>query len=341
MKNIWEYDFGYAFFRPYIDWALKTSYSKIEIQGGGNVPNPSNASVLIAANHCNTLMDALVILHSRKEPIAYVARADIFKKPFFAHILHNLRILPIYRRRDCQDSIEKNVPIFDNVVECISHGMMMSIHPEGTHRCRHSLLPLKTGIVRIAEQAAQTYPERPVFIVPAGLEYDDYYNNMGTVSLTFGKPIRITGNEDIYELTDRLRDRISELITYFPDDEHLDEAEAAFEKSRIPQYKAIHWIWAVLLLPLFLLFGFLCSPMILVSAYFRNRLKDQAWMNTIRYVSKLFLTPFTTIGAAVAGFIHLPWYGAILLVLATLFAHPIFYRIRAFYKKLIKSSTKR
>lgn len=335
MEKVWEKDLGYSFFRPYIQWAIRNTYSSITVKGLENIPDPEKVSVLITGNHCNTLMDALVLLQSRKAPTAFVARADIFKKPLFAKILGNLRILPIYRQRDGGDSREKNAAVFDNVVECLNAGMAFAIFPEGTHRTRRSLLPLKKGVFRIAQQAVGSNPGRKVVIVPMGLEYDDYFNIMRPVTISFGEPIEVKGGETLDSLGGELRKRMSELITYFPDDENLEANEKAFEESKKRHYGPLHWLLAVALLPFFLIFGFLCSPMLLLTGVLNSSIKDRAWHNTMRFGSKLLLTPFTVIGAAIAGFINLKWPLALLLIAATLYAHPAFYLILSFYKRLL------
>lgn len=335
MEKVWEKDSGYTFFRPYVQWAIRNTYSKITVKGLENIPDPGEVSVLITGNHCNTLMDALVLLQARKAPTAYVARADIFKKPFFAKILGNLRILPIYRQRDGGDSREKNIAVFDNVVECLNAGMAFAIFPEGMHRARRSLLPIKKGVFRIAQQAVESNPGRKVMIVPMGLEYDDYFNIMRPVTVSFGEPMEIKGGEPLDVLASELKTRISGLITYFPDDENLDANEKAFEESKKRSYSPLYWLLAAILLPLFLVTGFLCSPMLLLTCILTSLIKDRAWHNTMRFGSKLFLTPFTVIGAAIAGFIHLKWPLALILIIATLYAHPVFYRILSFYKRLL------
>lgn len=342
MRPLWKSYFDYNFFRPYIDWTAKTSYSRIDVKGGENVPDPESASVIFAANHCCTMMDSLVILHTQKKPVAFVARADVFNKPFIARLLTNMKILPIYRRqRDGADSQTKNIQVFDNIVECLNHGTALSIHPEGTHRPHRSLLPLKKGVFRIALQAAASNPERPVYIVPTGIEYDDYFNMQKPVAVTFGEPMKIEpaeASEDyLQELADDLRGRISSLITYFPDDENLPQREAEFEASRKRSYGPLAWAMALLALPLFVLFGFLCFPILLASAIINGKLKDKAWSNTARYGCRLVLTPFMVAGAAVAGFTKLPWYAAVLLILLTIYSHPIFFRIFVFYKELINN----
>ena len=335
MEKVWQKDFGYAFFRPYIQWAVRNSYSKITIKGPENIPNPEEVSVLIAGNHCNCLMDALVLLQARKEPTAFVARADIFKNPFIARILGNLRILPIYRQRDGADSKAKNIAVFDNVVECLESGMAFSIFPEGTHRPHRSLLPIKKGVFRIAQQAVAANPDRKVVVVPMGLEYDDYFNIMRPVTISFGSPMEIKGGESLEVLAEELKARISKLITYFPYDADFEAKEKEFEDSKKPSFGIIHWIAAALLFPFLLISGFLCSPMLIATAFFKTKIKDHAWYNTVRFGAKLALTPFTVAGAAIAGFVHLPWYLALVFIAVTLYAHPLFYSILIFYKRLL------
>ena len=58
-KNIYDKDLGYSLLRPIVDWHTKASYRKIEVRGEENLP--TDGPVILAANHCNTLMDALVV----------------------------------------------------------------------------------------------------------------------------------------------------------------------------------------------------------------------------------------------------------------------------------------
>ena len=336
-RKLWEYNPAYTFFRPYIQWAFRTCYSKVSVIGSENIPDTAEVSVIIASNHCNTLMDALTILQSRKDPTAFVARADIFREQHIAQILHNLKILPIYRHRDGADSAERNVEIFDSLVECISRGTAFSIFPEGTHRARRSLLPLHKGVMEIARLAVESEPDRPVCIVPAGITYADFFNLMRPVVIRFGKPLTITKDTDPDEMKAVLAQRMSELFVCFPDDERLEENEKAYEDSITPRYGPLHLILAVFLLPVFVIAGLLCSPILAASAIIGRRLKDRAWINTVRFASKLALTPLMVAAAAITGFITMPWYRAAALTVLTLYAHPVFYRILTFYKILFKS----
>ena len=79
-RKIYEDNPGYSILRPVVDWNIKHSYRKIEVCGKENIP--ADGAVILAPNHCNTLMDALVILRAFKDQTVFGARADRFKNPF-------------------------------------------------------------------------------------------------------------------------------------------------------------------------------------------------------------------------------------------------------------------
>ena len=98
-KHIYDKDFLYDSLRPIVDWCVKHSYRKVEVKGKENIP--SDGAVIIAPNHCNTLMDALVVLCAFDDESVFGARADLFKRPFIAKLMYFVRILPMMRQRDC------------------------------------------------------------------------------------------------------------------------------------------------------------------------------------------------------------------------------------------------
>ena len=79
-KHIYDKDWRYSTLRVlWTDWKIRHSYRKAEVRGQENIPE--DGAVILCANHCNTLMDALVILRSYKGSTVFGARADIFRMP--------------------------------------------------------------------------------------------------------------------------------------------------------------------------------------------------------------------------------------------------------------------
>ena len=230
-QHIYDHDSLYSFLRPYVDWICKRSYRNTEIYGRENIPG--DGAVILAPNHCNTLMDALVILRSFKGATVFGARADMFKNPVVAKIMYFLRIIPMVRQRDGLRNVLKNHESTQVIVDTVTNGVRFCMFPEGRHRPARSVMPLGKGILRAAVAANEALAgEKPVYIVPAGLEYGDYFRYRSTSLLTYGKPINVTefvknlnveNEAQIMEpLRKELYERMSALITFFPDDDTLD-----------------------------------------------------------------------------------------------------------------------
>ncbi len=144
-------------------------------------------------------MDALAILFAARQPVVFLARADIFKKPFVAKILNIVKMLPIYRIRDGYNSLERNQEVFDNTVGVLKSKIPLCILPEGNHEGLKRLRPLKKGIFRIAFQSEESNSfNLNLHIIPVGLDYSNYFNPGSDLTIVFGTPIRIADYADSY-----------------------------------------------------------------------------------------------------------------------------------------------
>ena len=231
-KHIYDKDWRYSLLRVlWTDWNIRHSYRKTEVHGLGDVPD--DGAIILCPNHCNTLMDAMVVLRSYKGPTVFGARADIFKKPLIAKIMYFLRILPMVRQRDGLRNVLQNNQTQEIIVETLANDVRFCLFPEGAHRTKHSLQRLGKGAPRIALAANNEFGEKkPIYIVPVGIEYGDYFRYRSTCLVNSGKAINVTeflkngGFESepqaIEALRQELSRRISELITYIPDDENYE-----------------------------------------------------------------------------------------------------------------------
>lgn len=230
-QKIYQKDLGYDFLRPIVDWNVKQSYRRVAVKGQENIP--TDGAVILAPNHCNTLMDALVILRANKKETVFGARADMFNIKLVAKIMFFLRILPMVRQRDGLRNVLKNKDTEEVIVETLEHGVPFCIFPEGKHRAAHSLQVLGKGVFRAALSAnAKFGDKKPVYIVPVGIEYGDYFRYHSTSLVTYGKAINVTefvkslevDNEAqmIEPLRKELTKRMSELITYIDYNEEYD-----------------------------------------------------------------------------------------------------------------------
>lgn len=230
--KIYQDDWRYNLIKPWVDVNIRHSYRKCQIHGEENIP--TDGAVLLTPNHCNTLMDALVMLRAYKKQTVFGARADIFNKRLIAEFMTFARILPMVRQRDGLRNVLKNKDTQETIVETLENNVRFCMYPEGTHRARHSLQVLGKGVFRAAIAANDKFgAEKPIYIVPVGIEYGDYFRYRSTSLVNYGKPINVTefvknlGTDNEAQIMDALRKELSthmiELFTYFKFDENYDE----------------------------------------------------------------------------------------------------------------------
>lgn len=240
MGKIQDDNWLYSFLRIFVDHHTFRGFRRYRIVGRENIPE---GACLYGSNHCNTLMDAMVILATTHEKKVFIARADIFQNLKTAKILRWMRILPIYRIRDGIGAVrDKNGDTMDQAMDVMYDEVPMYLFPEATHRTKHSLRPISKGIFHIALGANNKYgKEKPVYIVPVGLEYGDYFRFRSTILLSYGEPINVSefvkGREEeneaviLNELKTVLRERMAKLISFIPDED--EDYEAIWELTKI------------------------------------------------------------------------------------------------------------
>ena len=331
MSQIWDPSLGYRLLRLIVDFNCRHSYRKITTEG--TLPGEGRAYIY-APNHTNTLMDPLVVLQERKGPTAFGARADVFRNPKIAKFLRFLKIVPLARRdRDRPEELSRNKGTLEEVDRVLAHEVPFCIFAEGTHRTKHSLLPMRRGIAHMAFVSAA---QRPTSIIPIGIDYSDWFHYRACVHIKYGEPIDINAfAQEHADLSDGQRDatlqkelykKMSELIFFIPDDEHYEErlAEAMAAKPR--KGKFLRVLQAVLSFPLFLVSAVLALPMWAIAEYLcHKKIKDPAFRNTARFAVKMVGTPVFFILWAVALFLLCPWWVAAILLVLFIHSYSIFY----------------
>lgn len=241
MNKIQDNSKLYSFLRPFVDYHIRKAFRRYKVVGTENIPQ--DAACIFGANHTNTLMDALVLLRMSKEKKVFIARGDIFKKKFISKTMHFLRILPIYRIRDGYKSVkDNNAEIIEKAADVIHDEVKLFLYPEASHRTKHSIKQLSKGIFHIALKANESFGhEKPIYLIPTGIEYGDYFRYRSTVLISFGQPINVTEyvaqHKDESEaiimngLRDLLTDGIAKNISYIPDND--EDYEAIWEMTKI------------------------------------------------------------------------------------------------------------
>lgn len=188
-KAIQDYNALYMILRPAIRFSARCHYYHFIIKGKENLPK--EGGYIIAPCHQQALMEPLAVLYFAPKPTVFLARADIFEKPILNKIFTFLKIMPVYRIRDGKDKLSKNTEIFEKSRDVILDGYPLCLMAEGRHNNRHQLLPLVKGMFRIAGETQTRLGDKPLYIVPTGIDFDEYERPYANVVINIGEPIPV------------------------------------------------------------------------------------------------------------------------------------------------------
>ncbi len=162
----------------------------------------SNADgpLLIAANHPNSFLDAILLCSIFKQPIYSLARGDAFKNNFVAKILRGLNMFPVYRVSEGVENLEENYKTFDDCIKIFKKNGIVLIFSEGKCINEWNLRQLKKGTARLAITAWEQ--GIPLKIIPTGINYHSFTNFGKNVQLNFGENISLENigfkNDDVF-----------------------------------------------------------------------------------------------------------------------------------------------
>ncbi len=128
-------------------WFLARSFATIagRIQIFGREHIPRIGGFILATNHIS-YFDPPVVGSCINRPLYFFAKAELFKNPFFAGILHRVNALPVKRGVVDRKALSLAINTIKN-----GHGLTM--FPEGTRSKNGQLLPPKPGLGLIASRA--------------------------------------------------------------------------------------------------------------------------------------------------------------------------------------------
>lgn len=148
----------------------------------------SNGPLLIACNHPNSFLDAVIIATIFKKPIYSLARGDSFKNKYIAKILKALNILPVYRISEGAENLNNNYDTFAKCREIFKKNGIVLIFSEGLCINEWKLRPLKKGTARLAFSSWEEGID--LTILPTGINYHSFRSFGKNVAINFGKPFK-------------------------------------------------------------------------------------------------------------------------------------------------------
>ena|GEM_PF-2742927 len=187
----------YTIVSLFVEVGVRQFFQSIKLSGAAVV---SRGPVIIAANHPNQAVDSFMIGTIFKRPVLFLAKSSLFKNPLWGKFFRSLNMIPVYRAQDKSDT-SLNAEMFREVVAKLLVGEAAAIFPEGTSSEERRLLPLKTGVARIALQAevADGWLGR-ILIQPVGITYLSPRLFQSSVALVVGEPFSVADFRARYEV---------------------------------------------------------------------------------------------------------------------------------------------
>ena len=122
-----------------------------------------------STNHPNNFIDSLLVGGALRRKVHYLATAALFRHPLVARFLRACGAIPVYRRQDDPDKMDRNLGAFEACFKAFGDGRLVAIYPEGTTHAEVRVQRIKTGAARLA---LGYEAERPgaLRVVPVGLK---------------------------------------------------------------------------------------------------------------------------------------------------------------------------
>ena len=178
-------NFGYRLVRKFLSFWINRFFRDVEIHRASDV---QKGPVIFVINHPNNLIDTFLVSYTIKRKIHYLATAQMFRNKILSLFLHNMGIIPVYRKQDDSAYADKNVSTFQDCFKVLNNGGAIGIYPEGVTHAERRVRKIKTGAARIALEAEDHY-HPGILLVPVGLNYSARKSFRSEVIVNIGKPI--------------------------------------------------------------------------------------------------------------------------------------------------------
>ena len=175
----------YALLRACTRLALYLFFGRIRIDL--RKAPPEQQVLLLAANHPNSFLDALVIATHLPQRMSFLARGDAFRHPLANRMLRALYMTPVFRMREGRSDLRRTGASFRSAHADLERGRSVLVFAEGVSVNAPGLRPLGKGAARIAHGAWTAGLD--VAVLPVWIEYHHFRKPFAEVVLRAGLPM--------------------------------------------------------------------------------------------------------------------------------------------------------
>jgi glycerol-3-phosphate O-acyltransferase/dihydroxyacetone phosphate acyltransferase len=222
---------GYRLVRLFIRLLLGLFYREIVVVDADRVPR--EGALIVAANHHNSVVDAMLLLAVIPRRLRTLAKAALFRHPLIGPFLHAIGALPVHRRQEGGEDPARNAELFRATTATLRAGGGILIFPEGRTQPEPVLLKVHTGAARMVLAAGAEAPAAgPVTLLPVGLVFHKPGQfRTGSALVLIGPPVptvdclavaRSAPERAVRTLTERLTAALRRQIVEADDRQTLD-----------------------------------------------------------------------------------------------------------------------
>lgn len=140
--------------------------------------------MILACNHPNSFLDAVIMDILFEQPIWSLARGDAFLGRRVNKILFKLKMLPVYRPTEGVENLSENYKTFDTCIGIFKRNGVVLIFSEGLCVNEWHLRSLKKGTARLAYKCLQE--NIPLKVLPVGINYSSFNRFGKNIFINFG-----------------------------------------------------------------------------------------------------------------------------------------------------------
>lgn len=268
--------------------------------------------LLIASNHPNSFLDAIMMAILFKHPVHSLARGDAFAGKFLSKILASLNMLPVYRISEGVENLESNYETFESCQNIFKNQGIVLIFSEGRCINEWHLRPLKKGTARLAITAWEQ--NIPLEVLPLGINYSSFKKFGKNIFLNFGSAITkedmnegFTSGKAVNEFNEKLNGQLKNLV-FEIDKNDTDTLKKNFYVPQSFIKKILLFIPAI--------FGYIVHFPLYYSIYFFIKNKAADHFDSIMIGLLFFIYPVYVLAIALlAVLIFRSWYALLFLLI--------------------------
>jgi 1-acyl-sn-glycerol-3-phosphate acyltransferase len=143
--------------------------------------------LLLAANHPNSFLDAIILCTLFDGTVYSLARGDAFKNKTAGKILSLFKMFPVYRVSEGVENMDENYKTFDLCKNIFKQNGIVLIFSEGRCINEWHLRALKKGTARLAISSWQDGID--LTVLPVAINYSSFKRFGKNINLFFGDMI--------------------------------------------------------------------------------------------------------------------------------------------------------